>query len=86
MAERPSLSPPRESSTQSDVRTRMDMASSRKLREEQDRSPGRGEGASEATTRSAVIVTFRARDQHSEWNPSLLLIGPALLSIISTFG
>ena len=65
VAERPSLSPPRESSTQSDVRTRMDIASSEKLTKEQDRSPGRGEGASNAAKRSAVTIMFRARESAS---------------------
>lgn len=63
--ERPSLSPSPESSTQTDVRTRMDIARSQKLPEEQDSAPGQ-EGASDVTARSVVTMMFRVRDEQGE--------------------
>ncbi|KAJ6018994.1 hypothetical protein N7522_001061 [Penicillium canescens] len=66
--ERPSLSPPRESSTQTDASTRMNRVRLEKPPEEQDKSRGRGEGASDAAKRSAVTIMFRARDEHGDWN------------------
>lgn len=66
VTERPSLSPPRESSTQTDVRTHI--ARSEWLPEEQDSSPGRREGANDGTKHSAVTIMFRARDEQGEWN------------------
>lgn len=67
VTERPSLSPAREPPTQADARTQMDIAGPEKRPEERDRSPGRG-GASGVTKRSKVTITFRARDEHGEWN------------------
>ncbi|KAJ5766653.1 uncharacterized protein N7511_004269 [Penicillium nucicola] len=63
----PSSSLPRESSAQTDTRTRVETFRSDKLPEEQDESPERGEGASDAAKHS-VTITFRARDEHGDWN------------------
>ncbi|KAJ5178973.1 hypothetical protein N7492_002183 [Penicillium capsulatum] len=68
ITECPSLSPPRESSNQPDACIGMKNAISKKPTEEQDRSPGRGEEVGDLTTRSAMTIMFRARDEHGEWN------------------
>ncbi|KAF4768880.1 hypothetical protein HAV15_008832 [Penicillium sp. str.  len=67
LVERPSSSL-RESPAQTDTRTRIEIAGSDKLPEEQDESRGRGEGASDAAKHSAVTIMFRARDEHGDWN------------------
>ncbi|KAJ5640278.1 uncharacterized protein N7484_008140 [Penicillium longicatenatum] len=69
----PSLSsppppPPEEFSTQTDTRSQKEKAGAERPFEEEDKSSGRGEGANDTTTRSAVTITFRARDENGEWN------------------
>ncbi|KAJ6126072.1 hypothetical protein N7471_010565 [Penicillium samsonianum] len=44
------------------------MARPAKRHKEQDKSRGRGEGASDAAKRSAVTIMFGARDEHGDWN------------------
>ncbi|KAF4763054.1 hypothetical protein N7455_003820 [Penicillium solitum] len=68
LVERPSSSLQRESPAQTDTRTRIEIAGSDKLPEEQDKSRERGEGASDAAKHSAVTIMFRARDEHGDWN------------------
>ncbi|KAJ6027955.1 hypothetical protein N7540_003531 [Penicillium herquei] len=73
--EHPSLPPPPpppppegEFSMQTDTRSQTENPRSERPYEEEDKPQGRGKGASDTTTRSAVTITFRARDEHGEWN------------------